>query len=164
MFLRGKHCSYHQTQKCRSSSLWPLQELCGFILKSPAVHFYGLLVPLVTMWNARHFSICFFWVGGLSWFLVLALHSSVFSQKNFSLHADGGNVLQRRKCFLNTWVLSVLHLSRWLKTLDTGIRYFQRGNYFTYFSFSGNALYLELQAENCLPWIVQTLILSFFSS
>lgn len=52
---------------------------------------------------------------------------------------------------MNTWVLSVLHPSRWLKTLDTGIRYFQRGNDFTCLGFPGNELYLELQAENCLP-------------
>jgi len=56
------------------------------------------------------------------YFLVLDLHFSVFSQKPFSLHADGGNMLQRRKYLMNTWVSSVLHPSRWLKTLDTGKR------------------------------------------
>lgn len=70
-------------------------------------NFHWLLFPPVFMQNTRHLATASFKLVVYPYFPILAFHSSLFSQKCFSLHADGGKVLQWRKHFMNTEVSSV---------------------------------------------------------
>lgn len=129
---------------------------CGDILKYLPGSFTLVTISFLFMWSGRHLVFSFFGAGGLSilsWF-----NSSFFCVFSGTL-------------FLSCWWWQCAPVEEgFYEHLDficaaswtLGMRYVQRGHDLPHLSFSGNESYLELKAENCLLWKIQTLI--FLSS